>query len=103
MEDLTAKVAVHEQQIRSLEARVKAIEDLRESIGEIKVAIERQTGNIDRLAAIVESIGERQREHEGRLDAIEQRPAERWETIVKTVVTCIVSALVGAAMAGLIR
>lgn len=103
MEDLTAKVAVHEQQIRSLEARVKAIEDLRESIGEIKVAIERQTGNIDRLAEIVGGIGERQKEHEARIDLIEQRPAERWESVVKTALTCIVSALVGAVMAGLVH
>ena len=103
MEDVAARVAVHDQQIKSLEKRVAKVEDLREQISAINVAIERQSGNIDRLTELVGTIGKQQQEHENRLDEIEQRPAERWESVVKTALTCIVSALVGAVMAGLIH
>lgn len=99
MEDLTAKIAVHDQQIKSLEARVKKVEDLRESIGEIKVAIERQTGNIDRLAEIVGGIGERQKEHEARLDSIEAKPGQKWEKVAGQILSLVVAAIVGMALA----
>lgn len=99
MEDLTAKVAVHDQQIKSLEARTKKLEDMREGISEIKVAIERQTGNIDRLAEIVGGIGKRQEEHESRLDAIEQKPGEKWDKVAWQVLSIVIAAVVGMALA----
>lgn len=99
MEDLTAKVAVHDQQIKSLEARTKKLEDMREGISEIKVAIERQTGNIDRLAEIVGGIGKRQEEHESRIDAIEQKPGKKWESVAGQVVSLVTAAIVGMILA----
>jgi len=99
MEDLTAKIAVHDQQIKSLEARMKTVEDMRQGINELRVLIERQGSNIDRLTEIVGDIGERQKGHESRLDAIEQKPAEKWERVAGQVISLVTAAIVGMILA----
>jgi chromosome segregation ATPase len=99
MEDMTATIAVHEQRLKSLESRMKTVEDMRGEIGELRLAIEKQTGSIDKLAVMIETLGRKEEEHEERLDRIEAKPAEKWEAAARQIISLLIAAAVGALLA----
>ena len=75
MDDMTATIAVHEQRLKSLESRMKTVEDMRGEIGELRLAIEKQTGSIDKLAVMIETLGRKEEEHEERLEMLRSEAA----------------------------
>lgn len=96
-DETALQVAVHEQQIKSLEKRMTKVEDLREQIASINVAIERQTGNIDRLTQLLGTLGERQGDQEARIDAIEKKPVE-WLDKVFYAALGVIGTMIGQAV-----
>ena len=55
------------------------------------------------LAANMERMADEQKKQGVRLEAIEQKPAKRWDTIITAIITGIAGALIGALMAGVIH
>ena len=53
-----------------------------------------------KLAASVESMQKEVEKHGARLEKIEEQPAENWRSIVKTVITVVVTALVTYVLSG---
>lgn len=75
--------------IGNLEAGQKQINEL---IASVKV-----------LAVNMENMAKEQAKQGARLEAIESRPAKRWDTVITGIITGIVGALIGAVMAGILH
>lgn len=73
----------------------KRLEKLEETVSKIEgltIAIEKMTVSIGTMATELKSQGER-------LEAIEAKPAKKWETLVADVIKLIVAAAVGFILA----
>ena len=101
--DVETMVALHEQKIESLERKLQKLEDISDGITKLQIAIEKTNNNVDKVVQSIELLNEQQKNHEGRLDAIERRPADKWDSLVKQVISLIVAALVGALLTGVIK
>lgn len=67
--------------------RLDKLENLMERINDLTVAVKELATNMKLMQQEQERQGER-------LERLEDEPAEKWKTIVKTVITVIVSAVV---------
>lgn len=101
--ELEALVAVHEQKITAVEHRVSKLEDISNGLTELRIAIEKTNGNVDRVVTTIEAMATKQKEHDERLEKIEREPADMWKTVTKQIIGLIISAIVGATLAGLIK
>lgn len=95
--------SVHEEFARRIDeendrqnARLSALERGLIEINKITVQIERLSANIETMTGEIKKQGTR-------LDAIEEKPAKRWDTIVGAVITGIVGILIGLVSAGVIK
>ena len=75
--------------ISDIEKEVKQISDL---VASVKV-----------LAANMETMAKEQAKMGDRLQAIEEKPAKRWDAIVGAVITGVVGILIGLISAGIIK
>lgn len=80
---------------KRLDAHAEDIDDLRRTTAAMAT-----TQQI--LAETQARLTEMQPEHQRRLSALESKGGKRWEKVVETVLVALVSAAVGALMAGLI-
>lgn len=81
----------HNTRINSLEERMDKMEKVQNQILEL-------TRSVDKLSIAVENMVKVQQMQAERIEKIESQPAENWKTMTKTMVTVVISALVGAAM-----
>lgn len=77
-------------------ARLTALERGLVEINKITVQIERLTASIETITAEIKKQGVR-------LDAIEEKPAKRWETIVSALITGLIGIGIGLLSAGVIK
>ena len=101
--DIETTVALHEQKIETLERKLQKLEDISDGITKLQIAIEKTNSNVDKVAQSIALLSEQQKNHESRLDAIEKRPADKWDSLVKQVISLIVAAIVGALLTGVIK
>lgn len=99
-DNIEVKVAEHEVKIKSLEKRVLKTEEIAESVHELCVSIEK-------LALIQENMLAEQKAQRKDIDDIKQQPAkdarEIKVKIIIAVATGIISALLGALLAVVIK
>ena len=76
------------KRLEALEATVKEISDL--------------TASVKVLATNMQNMKDAQDNMSAKLDAIEQKPAKRWDTVITGVITGIVGALIGALLTGVV-
>ena len=88
MGELEVTVGVHDQQIKSLEARMKRAEEQQKQIQEL-------TMSVRELANSVKQLVERQQDHEERLDTLERQPADTWMALKRQMLLAFGSALAG--------
>jgi len=65
-----------------------------DKLEEITEKINNLAESISKMAVVMEGVQKELEKHGKRLEAIENEPAEKWRTIVKTVITVLVSAAV---------
>lgn len=87
-----AAIARMEEQIKGLARRMDNLEKLTESVNKLAISVERLTSQQAATDAQVESLTEN-------VNEIKDRPAKHWETAV----AAIISALIGAGIALLIK
>ena len=63
-----------------------------DKLEEITEKINNLAESISKMAVVMEGVQKELEKHGKRLEAIESEPAEKWRTIVKTVITVLVSA-----------
>ena len=86
--ELYERVAAVESRCKSNTHRVDTLEENVSVIQEIALSVRE-------LATEMKNMKEEQRDIFSRLSRIEKKPAERFETIIKTALTAIVSAVLG--------
>lgn len=92
MQDIGAAIARQEEQIKGLARRMDNLEKLTESVNKLAISVERLTAQQATAEAQIETLT-------GDVNEIKEQPAKRWELIVGAVI----SALVGAGIALLIK
>ena len=94
-------MAVHDEYARRMDdehkrqnKRISDLEDKVEDIGDL-------TASVSRLAQSIELMAKTQEKQGKRLEALEQKPAKRWESIVEKALLVIVTALITYALSHL--
>ncbi|RKJ17416.1 hypothetical protein D7X48_22385 [bacterium D16-50] len=89
------RIEGHEHEIRSLKHRMDSQEEESKSIQQLAVSVER-------IALSTEHIMQEQKEQGERLKVLEREPADAHRQIKMSVVTALISAVVGAAAAAVL-
>lgn len=80
------------ERLKSLDARMTNLEKLTESVNKLAISLERLTAQQTATEQRVETIA-------GDVEAIKEKPAKQWDTVIAAVI----SAIVGAGIAFLIK
>lgn len=96
-------IDVHNEFARRIEdendrqnARLSALEQGLKEVNKITASIERLTANIETMTDEIKRQGVR-------LDAIEEKPAKRWDAVISAVISGVVGLLIGLMSAGIIK
>lgn len=76
--------------------RIDALEKGLREIGKITV-------NVEVLATNIQAMTDEIKKQGARLEAIEQKPAKRWDAVVGAIITGIVGVLLGLISAGILK
>jgi SMC interacting uncharacterized protein involved in chromosome segregation len=94
---------VHSEYVKRVDAenerqneRLTALERGLQEIGKI-------TANVEVLATNIQAMTDEIKKQGARLEAIEQKPAKRWDAMVGAIITGIVGLLIGLISAGVIK
>lgn len=83
------------ERVASVESRCKSNTHRLDSLEENSTVMQQMALAVRELATEMKNMKEEQREIFTRLDEVEKRPIERFETIIKTALTAVVSAVLG--------
>ncbi len=93
--DTYMTIAQHEEYAKRMEdehkrqnRRIAKLEDNQEHITELTIAVKE-------LAISVKSTVEEQKNHNDRIEALENRDGEKWRDAMKTIMTVIIGAVIG--------
>jgi len=76
--------------------RISALEEGLKEVNKITISIERLTANIETMTDEIKRQGVR-------LDAIEEKPAKRWDAVVSGIISGVIGILIGLMSAGIIK
>ena len=96
MDDIERTVIELDQRSKSNTKRLDRLEKTTEAVQELATSVKLMAQSLDNMADEQKRQGER-------LEKLEQQPADRWNTIIKTMLTAVVSALAGGLAAMLIK
>lgn len=104
-EKIAVKLAEHEKEIGSLKHRMNEVEEVTDSINNLAISVEKLALSVTNMLNRMDGYESRLKTHGERIGELERLPdkeaAERWRGIVKTILTAIVSGLVGIAISQL--
>ena len=92
VEETGAAIARMEEQIKGLARRMDNLEKLTESVNKLAISVERLTSQQATMDTQITTLS-------NEVNEIQEKPAKRWETVV----AAIISALVGAGIALMIK
>lgn len=92
LQEVVASIARQDEKINALADRMGNLEKLTESVNKLAISLERLTA---KEAAVETRVGEIAED----VDDLKEKPVKRWETVIAAVI----SALVGAGIALLIK
>lgn len=92
LNDVVAAIARQDEKINALADRMGNLEKLTESVNKLAISLERLTAKEAAVETRVSEIAED-------VDDLKEKPVKRWETVIAAVI----SALVGAGIALLIK
>lgn len=93
-EEIAAQFAEHENRIKVSEHRIRDLEESQKQIYDLTISVKE-------LAISVKSMVSEQKEQGERIKKLEEQPAEKWNTLQKTILTSIISTVVGAVLSAL--
>ena len=96
MDDIERTVIELDQRSKSNTKRLDRLEKTTEAVQELATSVKLMAQSLDNMADEQKRQGER-------LEKLEQQPADRRNTIIKTMLTAVVSALAGGFAAMLIK
>ena len=96
MDDIERTVIELDQRSKSNTKRLDRLEKTTEAVQELATSVKLMAQSLDNMA-------DEQKRQGQRLEKLEQQPADRWNTIIKTMLTAVISALAGGFAAMLIK
>lgn len=93
-EEVAVTLANHDNRIRVSEHRIEDLEQSQKQMYDLTISVKE-------LAMSVKSMVEEQKKQGDRISKLEEEPAENWKSLKKTVITGIVSTLIGAVISAL--
>ena len=90
-EEIAVKIEGHEHEIKSLKHRMELQEEESKSIRELAISLEK-------IALSTEHIMQEQKKQGERLEKLEKEPVEIHNKIKMSVITAVISAIVGSAI-----
>ena len=95
MDELAVKLAEVEQRGKSNSHRIDDLEKRADTLLELTTSVKLLASNMERMASEQVRQGER-------LTALEKQPAERWNSMTRTIFTTVVSTLAGGLVGALV-
>lgn len=95
MEEIDRIVIEVEARSKSNTKRLDRLEETTAAVQELATSIQLMAQNLERMTTEQEKQGER-------LEKLEQQPAERWNTMTRTIFTSLVSTLAGGIVGALV-
>jgi len=107
IEKLDGSLRVMAESIRLIEKRLTDSDGLNKSIHDLALSIALHSKQVDHLSERIDSrmalIEERQTKQGERIGALEIKPAKKWEIMVSTIITGLVTAGIGIIIGYLIN
>ena len=85
------QLANHEQRLKSLESRMRGAEEMQKSISDLTTSVAVMAGQMERVSSDTSEI----KTELGKLNAV---PGNRWETIIKGIITALIGAMITLAL-----
>lgn len=95
MDELAVKLVEVEQRGKSNSHRIDDLEKRADTLLELTTSVKLLASNMERMASEQVRQGER-------LTALEKQPAERWNSMTRTIFTTVVSTLAGGLVGALV-
>lgn len=92
MEDLREKVAHLEEREKSNTHRIDNLENKVEDIHELASSVKLMASEMKAMREDVNSM-------DNRLKVVEEKPAKNWNNLIKTILTCVATAIAGFLLA----
>jgi len=99
MDDLAVRLAEVDQRGKSNSHRIDDLEKRADTLQELTTSVKLLAANMERMAS-------EQMKQGDRLTALEKLPGDRWNSMTRTILTTVVSALAGgliAVLTGLVK
>lgn len=97
-EDIAAKLAELENRAKVSEHRIEDLEENQKEIQQLALAMRDITNINNGMLKQLESQSKKLDSQDERLEKLELKPAEKWNTVSTTIVTALISALCGGAV-----
>lgn len=89
----------HEKRLTAVEERSKSNTKRLDKLEETTEAINRIASSVERLADKQETVAESVEKLDGKVTALEQKPAKRWDGLVEKVIWAVVAAVIAYLLA----
>lgn len=97
-DDLSVKVAEVDQRAKSNTRRIDKLEQSTDALHELTLVVREMVLKQDYATDKIEILSNKVDKFDSRVDAVEQKPARRWESVVQSALGAIVGGLVAFAM-----
>jgi len=94
-DELIIQVTNNTNEIKSMNSRLEKVENKQEAIMEI-------AKNVEKLAVNMEYMANEQKDIKNRITKIEQEPVEESKYYKRTIVSCIITAILGGVLTALL-
>lgn len=95
-EELVMKLTELDQRTRGNAHRITNLEELQKSVNSLAMSVNTLANNMQQMIS-------EQREQGERLKTLEERPAQNWNSMQRTIFNTLLGALAGAIAAGMIK
>ena len=100
-EEVAVKLEGHGKEIGSLKHRVKDLEEQNEVLHELTLSVQELALNIQTMVRDQEKYAKTQERIFQRIEALEDKPARYWETVITVIITSLVSGTVACIVANI--
>ena len=93
-EEIAVQLAEHEKEIGSIKHRVNELEKVTDTIQSLTVSVKELAFNIEMLVKDHERYSSAQERAFKKINALEAKPAKRWDTLATVVITALASGII---------
>ena len=94
-EEVTVKLTKHHEEIGSLKHRVSNLEKVVDTIQELVLSVNTLAINMGNMTKEQERLGEA-------IEAMQAKPAKRWDTVITAIITSIIGGIIGIVIANVL-